>query len=49
MVTVLPLNRLGQRDIAAVIDRVTGNKSIPSNVRQDIMSALMAFRYSSRR
>ena len=36
-VTVLTLNRLGQREIAAMIDRVTGNKSLPTSVRQNIL------------
>ena len=36
-VTALTLNRLGQRDIAAMIDGVTGNKSLPSSIRQDII------------
>ena len=36
-VTALTLNRLGERDIAAIIDGVTGNKSLPSSIRQDIV------------
>ena len=36
-VTALTLNRLGEREIAALIDRVTGNKSLPENIRQDII------------
>jgi predicted ATPase len=36
-VTALTLNRLGEREIAAVIDGVTGNKPLPANVRQDII------------
>jgi class 3 adenylate cyclase/predicted ATPase len=36
-VTALTLNRLGERDIAAMIDGVTGNKSLPSSIRQDII------------
>ena len=36
-VTALNLNRLGEREIAAMIDRVTGNKALPANVRQDII------------
>jgi predicted ATPase len=36
-VTALTLNRLTQRDIDALIDRVVGNKQLPANVRQDIM------------
>ena len=34
-VTFVTINRLGDRDIAAMIDRVTGNKLIPSNIRRD--------------
>jgi predicted ATPase len=36
-VTTLSLNRLGGREIAAMIDRVTGNKALPESVRQDII------------
>jgi class 3 adenylate cyclase/predicted ATPase len=36
-VTALTLNRLGERDVAAMIDGVTGNKSLPSSIRQDIV------------
>ena len=36
-VTALTLNRLGEREIAALIDRVTGNKSLPESIRQDII------------
>jgi class 3 adenylate cyclase/predicted ATPase len=36
-VTALTINRLAQRDIEAMIDRVVGNKLIPVNVRQDII------------
>jgi class 3 adenylate cyclase/predicted ATPase len=36
-VTALSLNRLGEREIGAMIDRVTGNKQLPDNVRQDII------------
>ena len=36
-VTALTLNRLAQRDIAAMIDGVTGNKPLPANIRQDII------------
>jgi predicted ATPase len=35
--TTLNLNRLGDREIAAMIDRVTGNKALPESVRQDII------------
>ena len=36
-VSALTLNRLGQREIAAMIDRVTGNKPLPASIRQDIL------------
>ena len=36
-VTALILNRLGEREIAAIIDSVTGNKLLPPSVRQDII------------
>jgi predicted ATPase len=36
-VTALTLNRLAERDISAMIDRVVGNKSLPANIRQDII------------
>jgi class 3 adenylate cyclase/tetratricopeptide (TPR) repeat protein len=35
--TALILNRLGERQIAAIIDRVTGNKLLSPSVRQDII------------
>jgi class 3 adenylate cyclase/predicted ATPase len=36
-VTALTLNRLAQRDIDAMIDRVVGNKQLPASIRQDII------------
>jgi class 3 adenylate cyclase/tetratricopeptide (TPR) repeat protein len=36
-VTALTLNRLVERDIDAMIDRVVGNKQIPTSLRQDII------------
>ena len=36
-VTTLTINRLTQRDVAAMIDRVVGNKALPAGVRQDII------------
>jgi class 3 adenylate cyclase/predicted ATPase len=36
-VTFLALNRLGDREIVAMIDRVVGNKPLPPNIRQDIV------------
>ena len=32
-VTALTINRLGEREIAAMIDRVTGNKPLPANIQ----------------
>ena len=36
-VTALTLNRLTERDIAAMIDRVAGNKALPAAIWQDII------------
>ena len=36
-VTALTVNRLGEREIAAMIERVTGNKPLPASIRQDII------------
>ena len=36
-VTALTLNRLGEREIAALIDGVTGNKPLPARIRRDIV------------
>ena len=36
-VTALTINRLGQREIAAMIDHVTGNKPLLASIRQDIV------------
>src|SRR5262249_13377719 len=36
-VTALTINRLGEREIAAMIDRLTGNKLLPVSIRQDII------------
>jgi class 3 adenylate cyclase/predicted ATPase len=36
-VTAIVVNRLTQREIAAMIDRVIGNKPLPGSVRQDIL------------
>ena len=36
-VTPLTVNRLGEREIAAMIEGVIGNKPLPANVRQDIV------------
>jgi class 3 adenylate cyclase/predicted ATPase len=36
-VTGLTINRLAQRDVDAMIDRVVGNQHIPANIRRDII------------
>jgi class 3 adenylate cyclase/predicted ATPase len=36
-VTALTINRLPERDIDAMIDRVVGNKLLPDHIRQDII------------
>jgi class 3 adenylate cyclase/predicted ATPase len=36
-VTSLTINRLAERDITAMIDRVVGNNLLPANIRQDII------------
>ena len=36
-VTALTLNRLGEHEIAAMIDRVSGNKALPASIRHDII------------
>ncbi len=36
-VTALTLNRLVQREVDAMIDRVVGDKLLPANIRQDII------------
>jgi class 3 adenylate cyclase/predicted ATPase len=36
-VTALTLNRLAQREVGAIIDRVVGNEALSSNIRQDII------------
>ena len=36
-VTSLSLNRLGEREIGAMIDRVAGNHALPDSIRQDII------------
>ena len=36
-VTFLAINRLGERDIGAMIDGVVGNQLIPANIRRDII------------
>jgi class 3 adenylate cyclase/predicted ATPase len=36
-VTALTINRLAQRDVGAMIDRVAGTKVLPASIRQDII------------
>jgi predicted ATPase len=36
-VTALTINRLAERDIGAMIDRVVGDKPLPANIRKDII------------
>ncbi len=36
-VTALTINRLAQREVDAMIDRVVGNKLLPPNIRRDII------------
>ena len=36
-VTALTLNRLGQREIVAMIDLVVGNRQLPAEIRRDII------------
>jgi class 3 adenylate cyclase/predicted ATPase len=35
--TALTINRLAERDIGAMIDRIIGNKALPANIRNDII------------
>jgi hypothetical protein len=36
-VTALTINRLAEREVSVMIDRLVGNKSIPPSIRQDII------------
>ena len=36
-VTALTINRLAEREVGAMIDRLIGNKLLPANIRQDII------------
>src|SRR5262245_11206440 len=36
-VTALTLNRLGPREVGAMIDQIVGNQPLPANIRQDII------------
>ena len=48
--TFLAINRLGEREILAMIEGVIGNKPLPANIRQDIIERVrMASRCSWRR
>jgi predicted ATPase len=38
-VTTLNLNRLGEREAAALVERVIGNRSLPERLRRDIVVA----------
>ena len=48
-VTALTINRLAQRELDAMINRVVGNKPLPANIRQDIIERPMAFLCSWRK
>ena len=39
-VTFLAINRLGEREILAMIEGVIGNKPLPANIRQDIIERI---------
>jgi predicted ATPase len=41
-ITALGLNHLAEREIIAMIARVTGNNALPESIRQDIIDAQMA-------
>jgi class 3 adenylate cyclase/tetratricopeptide (TPR) repeat protein len=36
-VTMLTINRLTEREVGAIIDRIVGNKRLPASIRQDII------------
>ena len=36
-VTAVTINRLGRRDIDAIIDRIVGNKFLPAGIREDLI------------
>jgi class 3 adenylate cyclase len=36
-VTALTINRLTEREVGAIIDRIVGNKRLPASIRQDII------------
>jgi predicted ATPase len=36
-VTTLNLNRLGEREVAALVEQVRGNRALPESIRQDII------------
>ena len=48
-VTSLTLNRLGEREVAAIIDRLIGNKVLPAGVMADIVERTDGIPLSSRK
>jgi predicted ATPase len=48
-VTTLTLDRLAERDVDAMIDRVGGNNLIPAAIRQDIIERPTEFPSLSKR
>jgi class 3 adenylate cyclase/predicted ATPase len=36
-VTAITINRLAQREVATIVDRLVGNKRLPASIRQDIL------------
>ena len=36
-VTALTINRLTERDVGAIIDRIVGNRTLPASIRQSII------------
>ena len=48
-VTALTINRLAEREIAVMVERVIGNKLLPAGVLTTLSSAQMAFPCSSRK
>jgi predicted ATPase len=39
-VTAIILNLLGEREITAIIEGITGNKPLPAAIRQDIIDGI---------
>jgi predicted ATPase len=48
-VMALTLNRLAQREVCAMIDRVVGNGMLPASIRQDIIERTDGIRCSWKR